>query len=112
MNAGELVVVSCAAPREKFFGVLVALTPVGATLRGVPLEAFDDWLRQVASDGAPMIGPVTLFLPAHRLERIEVDESAGAVEGYADRFRRVAGRDPREELLRGRLPHDPAATTM
>jgi len=112
MDAGELVVVSCAAPREKFFGVLVALTAVGATLRVVPLEAFEDWLRQVASDGTPMIGPVTLFLPTHRLERIEVDESAGAVEGYADRFRRVAHREPREELLRGSLPRDPATTRM
>jgi hypothetical protein len=101
METGELVVVSCATPREKFFGILLGLTPVGATLRGVPLEAFEDWLRQVASAATPMIGPMTLFLPAHRLERIEIDESAGAVEGYADRFRRVARREPRDELLQG-----------
>lgn len=104
METGELVVISCATPREKFFGVLLALTPVGATLRGVPLDAFEDWLRQVATSGPPMIGPVTLFLPAHRLERIEVDESTGAVEGYADRFRRVAHREPRDELLHGHHP--------
>lgn len=104
METGELVVISCAAPREKFFGVLLALTPAGATLRGVPLEAFEDWLRQVATSGTPMIGPVTLFLPAHRLDRIEVDESAGAVEGYADRFRRVAHSEPRDELLQGHHP--------
>ncbi|HUK12867.1 MAG TPA: hypothetical protein VLW17_06155 [Thermoanaerobaculaceae bacterium] len=98
MNSGELVVLSCSSPREKFFGLLLGLTPVGATLRGVPLEAFEDWLRQAAAGGPALIGAVTLFVPAHRLERIEIDESAGAVEGYADRFRRVSGRDPRAEL--------------
>jgi len=112
MEAGELVVVSCTAPREKFFGVLVALAPVGATVRGVPIDAFEDWMRQVASEAAPMIGPVTIFLPAHRLDRIEVDESAGAVEGFADRFRRVAQRDPREVLLHTGLPHGGAAAEM
>jgi hypothetical protein len=49
-----------------------------------------------------MIGAVTIFLPAHRLERIELDESSGPVEGLADRFRRIAQRDAREELLSGR----------
>jgi hypothetical protein len=99
MEIGSLVLVSCAAPREKFWGVLIGLTPVGATIRGVPLEAFEDWLRQYATGGPTMIGAVTIFLPAHRLERIELDESSGPVEGLADRFRRVAQRDAREELL-------------
>jgi hypothetical protein len=102
MEIGSLVLVSCAAPREKFWGVLLGLTPVGATFRGVPLEAFEDWLRQYATGGPTMIGAVTIFLPAHRLERIELDESSGPVEGLADRFRRVAQRDARAELLAGR----------
>jgi hypothetical protein len=46
-----------------------------------------------------MIGPVTIYVPAHRLERIEIDESSGAVECFADRFRRVARREPKEVLL-------------
>ena len=99
MEIGSLVLVSCAAPREKFWGVLLGLTPVGATIRGVPLEAFEDWLRQYATGGPTMIGAITIFLPAHRLERMELDESSGPVEGLADRFRRVAQRDARAELL-------------
>jgi hypothetical protein len=99
METGSLVLVSCAAPREKFWGVLLGLTPVGATIRGVPLEAFEDWLRQYATGGPTMIGAVTIFLPAHRLERIELDESSGPVEGLSDRFRRVVQRDARAELL-------------
>ena len=108
MESGSLVVVSCAGPREKYWGVLLALTPVGATLRGVPLEAFEDWLRQYATGGPTMIGAMTVFLPAHRLERIELDESTGPVEGFADRFQRVAQRDPREMLLASRDPAPPA----
>jgi len=102
MEIGSLVLVSCASPREKFWGVLIDLTPVGATIRGVPLEAFEDWLRQYATGGPTMIGAVTIFLPAHRLERVELDESSGPVEGLGDRFRRVAQRDAREELMSDR----------
>jgi hypothetical protein len=99
MDLGEIVVVSCSGPREKFWGVLLDLTAVGATVRAVPLDACEDWLRQHANQGPSMIGPVTIFLPAHRLERIEIEESSGAVECFADRFRRMAGRDPIEVLL-------------
>jgi hypothetical protein len=107
MELGSLVLVSCGTPREKFWGVLLGLTPVGATIRGVPLEAFEDWLRQFATGGPTMIGAVTIFLPAHRLERIELDESSGPVEGLADRFRRVVQRDARAELLATGVPNAP-----
>lgn len=104
MNAGDLVVVMCSAPREKFWGVLLSLTPAGVTVRGLPLEAFEDWVRQCAGSGPRMLGPVTIFLPAHRLERVELDETAGVAEGLADRYRRTVGREPLEELLGDRRP--------
>ena len=94
MDTGRLVLVTCAAPREKFWGVLLDLMPVGATLRAVPLEAFDDFLRQVRDGQSTGIAPVTVFLPAHRLERVEIDESAGGLEGLGDRFARLTGQDP------------------
>ncbi|MDD5562248.1 MAG: hypothetical protein PHQ91_00905 [Thermoanaerobaculaceae bacterium] len=99
MEAGELVVVSCSGPKEKFWGVLLALTPAGVTLRGVRLDAFEEWLRQRAGSGPAVVGPTTVFFPAHRIDRIELDESTGPVEGLADRFRRVARHDPRAALL-------------
>lgn len=67
-------------------------------MRGVPVESFEDFLHQWAGDGEHLIGPVTLFFPLHRVERVEVDESAGVVEGLGERFVRVAGRDPRTVL--------------
>ena len=99
MDAGEVVVVSCSGPKEKFWGVLLDLTVAGATMRGIPVDACEDWLRQHASEGSSMIGPATIFLPAHRLDRIEIEESSGAVECFADRFRRIVRREPKDLLL-------------
>jgi hypothetical protein len=101
MMQGRLVLISCTAPREKFWGVLLALNPTGVTARGLSLETFEDWLRERTGGGTPLLGPVTLFVPSRRIERIEVDESVGTVEGLGERFARLVGRDPREELLGG-----------
>lgn len=103
MREGSLVVVSLASPREKFWGVLLSLSASGVILRGLPLEAFEDFLLQCAPGTRTLpqarLGATTVFFPAHRIERIELDETAGAVEGFADRFRRLVGRDPQGDLL-------------
>ena len=104
MNPGDLVVVSCGTPREKFWGVLLSLNTAGVTVRGLPLDAFEDWLHQCAGGGAELLGAVTIFLPTHRIERVELDETSGVAEGLADRFRRVVRRDPRRELLGDQPP--------
>ena len=101
MDRFRLVVVSCASPREKFWGVLLDLSTAGVTVRGVPVETFEDFLRQWAAEGERLIGPVTLFVPMHRVERVELDESAGLVEGLGERFRRVSGHDPCAVLREG-----------
>jgi hypothetical protein len=99
MDPGELVTVHLGAPREKFWGVLLVMSPGGVTLRGLPLESFEDWVRQAAGPGPELLGTVTVYFPAHRIDRVEVDESSGAVEGLGARFRRLTGRDPRTALL-------------
>lgn len=111
METGRLVLVTCAAPREKFWGVLLDLVPVGATLRVVSLEAFDDYLQQVRSGEVSGIAPITIFLPAHRIERIEIDESGGGLEGLGDRFARLTGQDPRR-LLTGERENEPGSRSM
>ncbi len=99
MRKGDLVTIHLGAPREKYWGVLLGMVPAGATLRCVRLDAFEDWLRQASRPEVAMLGAVTAFFPAHRIERVELDESSGAVEGLGARFRRVTGRDPRAALL-------------
>ena len=88
---GTPVLLYLHSPREKVFGVLVSLQPAGVSLRGIDLNAFEDWMRQEAR-GEQGLGLVTLFYPMHRIERVEKDETAGDLEGIADRFRRETGR--------------------
>jgi hypothetical protein len=88
---GTPVLVYLHTPREKVFGVLLALQPAGIALRGIDLVAFDDFVRQEARREIGL-GLVTLFYPMSRVERMERDETVGGLEGIADRFRRETGR--------------------
>jgi hypothetical protein len=88
---GTPVLIYLHTPREKVFGVLMTLQPAGITVRGIDLNAFDDFVRQEARREAGL-GLVTLFYPMSRVERMERDATVGGIEGIADRFRRETGR--------------------
>jgi hypothetical protein len=102
---GSYVVLYLHEPKEKIWGVLVALTAAGVTVRGLDLAVFDDWMRQVARGDEALIGPTTLFYPMGRLERVEKDETIGLLTGYADRFAAEVHRTVREIL--GLPPESP-----
>jgi hypothetical protein len=94
----SLVIVNLVNPKEKFFGVLRALSPAGVTLRAMNLDSFEDWIRQIARDEDAELEMVTMFVPLFRVERIFLDEAAGAVQSYSQRFRQVVGRDVTDYL--------------
>lgn len=96
------VLVYLHSPRQRVFGVLLELQPAGLVVRGIDLAAFDDWLRQEARREGPGLGLVTLFLPMHRVERMERDESVGGLDGLSERFRRETGRSVVEAAGFGR----------
>jgi len=95
---GALVIVHLANPAEKLFGRLLELGPAGVALRGIGLASFDDWLADLAHGEAAALGPATVFLPLHRVERIFLDEPAGSLPSLADRLRGRSGR-ALDELL-------------
>ncbi len=99
IEAGALVVVCCVQPKEKLWGVVLRLDELGVVVRGLDLNSVEDWIRQETAGAEPLIGPSTVFVPMHRVERIFLDESSGAAEGIGDRFRRVTGGDVRDLLL-------------
>jgi hypothetical protein len=99
IEVGSLVVVHCANPREKHWGLLLEIDGLGVVIRGLELASVEDWLAQERSDGETLIAPSTFFVPTHRLNRIDLDESGPVVSGYGDRFRRECGRDVRDALL-------------
>ncbi len=89
---GTPVVVYLHAPKEKVWGILLGLTSAGVMIRGIELEAFEDYMRQEVRGEEDLLGLVTAFYPMHRVERLERDETVGPVMGYADRFAREVGR--------------------
>jgi hypothetical protein len=89
MDSGQLVLVTLQNPREKFWGVLLALTPAGASLRGVDLQSLDDFTQLVKAGEASM--PSTVFFPMHRVQRIEVDARTGELPSLGDQFSAKTG---------------------
>lgn len=89
--AGSVVIVTLNMPREKFWGTLLALTPAGASLRGIDLNSLEDFARQVR-DGDRVSANI-VFFPMHRIERIESDSRNGDIPSLQERFENKSGRD-------------------
>src|SRR5215218_1519742 len=85
------VIINLVNPKEKFFGVLMSLSAAGITLRAINLDAFDDWVRQVAHGDEPNLDLITMFVPLFRVERVFLDEPSGAIRSYAQRFEDSVG---------------------
>jgi hypothetical protein len=88
----SLVIVNLINPKEKFFGVLRALSPAGVTMRAVNLDSFDDWIHQIARGEEQDIEMVSMFVPLFRVERIFLDEPSGMIKSYSQRFADVVGK--------------------
>ncbi len=98
MKPGDYVLVQLVNPREKFWGVLKDRDVSGVTVRGLTLEGFEGWVREIAHKEPLSFYPATVFFPLHRVERIFADETVGEVISFADRFRRAVGEDARYHL--------------
>ncbi len=94
----SLIIVNLVNPKEKFFGVLTALSAAGVTMRAINLDSFDDWVRQIAKGEDTDLDLLTMFVPLFRVERIFLDEPTGAIRSYAQRFEDVSGRTLQEYL--------------
>src|SRR5213592_2179574 len=86
-----LIILNLVNPKEKFFGVLTALSPAGVTMRGINLDSFEDWIHQIARNEEPDLDLITMFVPLFRVERIFLDEPSGAIKSFAQRFEDVVG---------------------
>ena len=98
LTEGTPVVLYLQAPKEKVWGLLISVGTAGIVVRGLDLAVFDDWMRQEAHREEPMIGLTTVFYPMGRVERMERDETVGALLSYADRFAIEVGRTVRQVL--------------
>jgi hypothetical protein len=95
---GIMVLVTLSNPREKFWGAILSLAPEGLSLCGVELASFDD-LISLVKDGEPF-SPGVVFVPMHRVERMELDLPDGSIPSLSQRFAAKTGLDPATELIR------------
>lgn len=86
---GAIVLLSLANPREKFWGVLLELSPTGIGVRGIDLSSFDDTVRMIRHEEP--IDPSEVFFPMCRVERIEIDAPNSGIPSLKQRFESVTG---------------------
>ena len=98
MELKSIVVVSLHTPREKIWGELLVLHNAGITMRGIDLNCFDDFVRQVLHPEGDLVGLATLFFPMQRIERISLDEPNGSIPSLADIFQHKVGRSLKDYL--------------
>ncbi len=89
--AGALVLVTLNAPREKFWGSVLDISPAGISLRGIDLYSFDDFAGMARAGDA--VTPSAVFFPMHRVERMELDVRNGDIPSLRERFEVKVGRD-------------------
>jgi DNA-binding protein Fis len=92
MKKFSAVLVNLQNPREKVWGILLSIQSSGVTVRGIDLNSFDDWSRSVGRGDSEM-ALSTMFLPIHRVERINQDESVGNIRSLADLFEERVQKD-------------------
>jgi len=86
------VVVTLGNPRDKFWGMILALAPEGLSMTGIELASFEDFVLMV-KEGEPF-SPAIVFFPMHRIERIELDLPDGNLPSLAQRFAAKTGLEP------------------
>ena len=93
-SADGFVVATLANPREKFWGRLLEIDLRGAVLCGIPVDSFEDFVRQLRAGEAAV--PVVTFFPMHRLQSMEEERGDGALPSLSERLRRETGRNPKQ----------------
>jgi hypothetical protein len=98
LEPNSIVILSLHTPKEKLWGALSSMNSAGVTVRGIDLNSFDDFIRQVMDPEGERIGLPTLFFPMQRVERIALDEPHGSIPSLAERFEQRVGRSLRDYL--------------
>jgi len=93
---GALAIATLCNPREKFWGMILALAPAGLSLCGAELASFED-LTVMVRDGEPFT-PAVVFFPMHRIERVELDLPDGSLPSLSQRFLAKTGLEPSQAL--------------
>jgi hypothetical protein len=97
-HPGAMVLATLGNPREKVWGVVLALSAEGLSVGGIELSSFDDFVRMVKEGEPPSSG--VLFFPMHRIERLELDLPDGSLDSLSQRFQGRTGMEAATLLSR------------
>jgi hypothetical protein len=92
MEPHSIVIVSLHTPKEKIWGELLAIHTAGITVRGIDLNSFDHFIRQLNEPDGGRVGVPTVFFPMNRIERVAMDEPSGSIPSMNEVFARKLGR--------------------
>lgn len=92
MEPHSIVIVSLHTPKEKIWGELLAIHTAGITVRGIDLNSFDHFIRQLNEPDGGRVGVPTVFFPMNRIERVSLDEPSGSIPSMDEVFARKLGR--------------------
>ncbi|MFQ6082674.1 MAG: hypothetical protein ACE5WD_04855 [Candidatus Aminicenantia bacterium] len=87
----SFVVIYLNNPKEKFWGRLISLKPEGVQVKGLNINSFNDWLRNMSS-----INLSTVFFPMIRVEKIILDESSDSSLSFKDQVIKKTQKSPTE----------------
>jgi len=90
ISPGTPILIVLHTPREKYWGILDEINSAGVFLRGLDLNAFDEWTRAVIHKEA-FIGLGSMFFPMWRVERVAKDESVGGVMSLCEQAEQRTG---------------------
>jgi len=88
-------------PREQGWGVLLSMDTAGVWLRGVDIDAFEDWARGIAAERSDGVTASTFFIPHLRIEKLVVDEDYASVPSLSRRLQEITGKTAEDLLLDG-----------
>ncbi len=90
IEANELIILIMHSPREKVWGVLHEINGAGAFIRGIDLNAFEDYMKAILHD-EPFLGLNDQFFPLWRIERLSRDEPFGDIPSLNEQFEQRTG---------------------
>jgi hypothetical protein len=102
-SPGTPVLIVLHTPREKCWGLLDEINVAGVFLRGLDLNAFDEWIRSVIHH-EPFIGLGSMFFPMWRVERVAKDESISGVKSLYEQAEQRTGLSLAELVSRDNEP--------
>lgn len=91
IEAKTSVILVLHSPREKVWGILEEITGAGVFVRGMDLNAFEDYIGAMNRE-EDFIGLGDQFFPLWRVERVVRDETAGGVPSLWEQFEERTGK--------------------